>query len=163
MPGLPRGRAALSRLIVREGQRREGRELRREGITPAAGVVPRFPPQGQGAGDSFASSPRGGECAGPAASSPAPAGTGRWMRGDGAPAPRLPPAWRAGAALHLQGSVLEKFKAAGKGGRGAGGGPAAFSPCLCVPRLPHAESAGAYRDRGGRPGTRGLSVTGPAS
>lgn len=144
VPGLPRGRAALSRLIVREGQRREG-------VTSAAGVAPRFPRRGQGAGDSVASPPRGErECVGPAV-----AGTGG-MRGDGAPSPGV--AWRGvpGPRCTFRALCWRSSKRQGRVG-GARAGARQPSPLVSVPPACRARRA---PERTGTPGAgRGRGVS----
>ncbi|XP_017672785.1 PREDICTED: atherin-like [Lepidothrix coronata] len=169
MLGLPRGRAALSRLIVREGQRRpgrprrEGRALRREGVSRAAGESRTFLRTGRGLAAELHLPPVG-ECVGPAAAGHLPprrpeAGG---VRVDGALALRLPPLWCGGAGgprCTFRALCWRSSKRHGRaGGAWAGAGPASSSPCPRVPGLPSAGSAAGLRHRD--PGRSGRGCEG---
>lgn len=152
MPGLPRGRAALSRLIVREGQRRAGRPPAGGAGSAAGGGQRRtFLRTGRGLGAALHLLPR--------------CGGAYWVGGSGAPSPtlaggcagvkgatlRLPPRWLGVAGLGgphctLRGLWLRSSKLEERvGGEQAGGRGGSRVASL---GLPSAESASGLRHRG---------------
>lgn len=168
IPGLPQGRAALPRLIVREGHRRagrprrEGRALRREGATPELGIEPHLSRRGQEAGGIAASSPRGRRAWGRGQRGTFPrAGRGQGgCAGWGGPSFAFP---RVGG-MGLEGCATPSGVCAGE--VQSGRGPSPQLSRLADPGLPSTESASGLRQRGGGralvagPGGQGRSPCG---